>query len=206
MRRLAVLAALLLCPAAAAQSQPTLTVHASAGSVAGGTRVTLSGQTTPASTVHLYEEPYPFGAPHLAQTTTAAADGTFAFEVFPSRNTRYRVAIAGASASTEVDVIGKAIVKVRKLPLGQAMVTIVVFHPSDLDWAHRRVSWLFTSGGGHFAAQPATSTRPLSPYVVVLRTVVTLPAGRFRFRACFHAPGDHARLDPLRPPGCTGVG
>jgi hypothetical protein len=46
----------------------------------------------------------------------------------------------------------------------------------------------------------------LSPYVTLLHTEVTLPAGRFRWRACFHARGDHALLNPRRPRGCTGRG
>jgi hypothetical protein len=46
----------------------------------------------------------------------------------------------------------------------------------------------------------------LSPHVIVLYTSVALPAGHYRWRACFHARGDRAMADPERPSGCTGYG
>jgi hypothetical protein len=54
--------------------------------------------------------------------------------------------------------------------------------------------------------EPSTQTRRLSPYVVKLTTTVALPAGHFRWRACFRAPGDQALLSLRRPPGCSGRG
>ena len=42
--------------------------------------------------------------------------------------------------------------------------------------------------------------------MIVLYTSVALPAGDYRWRACFHAPGDLAVADPERPSGCTGFG
>jgi hypothetical protein len=69
------------------------------------------------------------------------------------------------------------------------------------------VAWSFASpAGSGFRPGAVTRVRRLSPYVAVLRTTVPLPAGSFRFRACFHASGDHGLLDPLRPPGCAGRG
>ena len=57
-----------------------------------------------------------------------------------------------------------------------------------------------------FRPAPPTRTVKLSPYVIVLYTSVALPAGDYRWRACFHAPGDLAVADPERPSGCTGFG
>jgi hypothetical protein len=42
--------------------------------------------------------------------------------------------------------------------------------------------------------------------LVSLDTTVALPAGHFRWRACFHAADDEAILDEGHPPGCTGRG
>jgi hypothetical protein len=127
----------------------------------------------------------------------------------PDRNIRYRVTLAGTNVSATVNVAVAAltITKVRPLPLGRAGVTIVVFHPRDLHWGHVTVHWSFASpAGGPFQSAPSTRAYRLSPYVAVLSTSVALPAGSFRFRACFHAPGAGALLDPQRPPDCTGRG
>jgi hypothetical protein len=153
--------------------------------------------------------PYPFSAPRLLATTTLSAAHGFSFTVRPDRDTQYRVRVSGtgSSASITVMVVDPSFVKVRALSLGRAEVTVVAFHPRDLPWAGARVAWSFASpAGSPFRPGAATSVRRLSPYVAVLRTTVLLPAGSFRFRACFNAPGDHALLDPLRPSGCTGRG
>ena len=174
--------------------------------------MTLSGVVTGApagSGVQLFASPYPYQLLRLARATTTAADGTFSFTVYPDRDTRYEALLVGTSASTTIElaVTGLTVTKVLALPLGQAEVTIVVFHPRDLRWADARVSWSFATGRrGPFMPAPQTRTMQLSPYVVVLRKRINLPAGPFRFRACFHAPGDQALLNPQRPPGCAGRG
>jgi hypothetical protein len=82
-----------------------------------------------------------------------------------------------------------------------------VFHPRDLHWGHVPVRWSFATGfRGRFARGPSTRTVRLSAYVIVLSTTIALPAGHFRWQACFRAPGDHALADPRRPPGCAGRG
>jgi len=210
-----VLAGLVLaigCCGQAEAASPAVSLHASTAKVQSGSPVTLSGTVTSApagAVVRLYASAYPYPVASLLRTTTSGADGSFSFTAHPDRSTRYRVTVVGttARALVQVGVIGKAIVKVRALPLGQAMVTVVVFHPRDLLWGGARVSWSFASGThGGFVGAPGTDTRTLSPYVTILRTEVALPAGPFRFQACFHAPGDQALLDPQTPPGCTGLG
>jgi hypothetical protein len=172
----------------------------------------LSGSVTgaPAGTaVQLYASPYPYRVPMLVRTTVTSAAGSFSFIVFPDRNTRYRVVLPGTSteALINVGVVGFVVTKVKALPLGQAQVTLLVFHPPDLPWNGVRVHWSFASGfRGPFNQGVVTRTRRLSRYVTLLRATVTLPAGHFRWRACFHARGDQAQLSPRRPPGCTGRG
>ncbi len=117
------------------------------------------------------------------------------------------VAVALLAAAPAGADTARTITKLRALPLGRAQVTIVVFHPPDLNWNDATVTWSFASGRhGRFIRAASTRSRRLSPAVTVLRTIVALPAGRYRFRACFHAPGDHALPNPRRPPGCSGRG
>jgi hypothetical protein len=163
------------------------------------------------TTVRLSASPYPYGRANPVATAITGAGGAFRFRLRPDRDTRYRVSApdlpAVAPATFEVAVAGKVVVNLAHRPLGRAAVTIVAFHPRDLHWAGATVRWQFAAGAhGRFAARTATQTRRLSPYVVVARTTVALPAGRYRFRACFHAPGERALADPGAPPGCTGRG
>jgi hypothetical protein len=178
-----------------------------------GHRVILSGQATgvPAgSLVQLYSSAYPYSVVLPAGMTATGEDGSFSFAAFPDVDTRYRVTVtegSAASALVQVGVTGVVRTRVKALSLGRARVTIVVFHPGDLRWGDARTSWWFASGyHGEFTLAPATHTVRLGRYVTVLSTTVTLPAGHFRWRACFHARGDHALENPRRPPGCTGRG
>ena len=178
-----------------------------------GHRVVLVGQSAgvpTGSVVKLYGSAYPFSAATLVQTAVLGEDGSFSFAVFPDRDTRYWATVASGMASSpqvRVDVTGVVLTRVKALSLGRAHVTIVVFHPKDLRWGDARTSWWFASADhGRFTRAPATRTLRLSRHVIVLSTTVTLPAGRFRWGACFHAPGDHALEDPGRPPGCSGRG
>ena len=190
----------------------SITLKASPAQVQSGHPVTLSGQTTgapPGTTVQLYKSPYPYPVAKLVRTTVTGATGSFSFTVFPDRDARYHVTLAGttANALVAIGVSGRTSTSVSALPLGQAGVTLLVYHPRDLRWGDARVRWSFAPGfHGRFVGEPATLTRRLIPYVIELTTSLTLPAGHFRWRACFHARGDHALLNPRRPPGCTGRG
>ncbi|HWF36141.1 MAG TPA: hypothetical protein VG295_12255, partial [Solirubrobacteraceae bacterium] len=189
-----------------------ISVTASPSQVDAGQPVTLSGQVTGAATasvVSLFTSPYPYPVARLATTTTTASDGSFVFTVRPDRSTRYRVVLAGTSVSAlaSVAVVGKVVTRVRALALGQADVKLLVFHPRDLQWEGARVRWsLATGSGARFVSAPSTRTVRLSPYVTVVKTTMSLPAGQFRWRACFHARGDGALRSPSHPPGCTGWG
>ena len=157
----------------------------------------------------LYERPYPYRVMRPVGRTVTAANGSFAFIVFPDRDASYSAILVGtrSRAVVRVAVTGRTITKLKALPLGRAKVTLVVFHPRDLRWGHARVRWSFATGlHRRFVAAPSTRTLRLSPYVIVLSTTVVLPAGHFRWQACFSAPGDHALADPRRAPGCAGRG
>ncbi|MGH2866516.1 MAG: hypothetical protein ACRDNK_02965, partial [Solirubrobacteraceae bacterium] len=194
--------------AASAQPAPTISLTAASEAVPSGASVVLSGTATgtaPASPVTLYARPYPYtGAPKAVESTVTDATGGFSFPVTPSQNTRYSASLGstGPEATVTLGVIGQTVTKLRALPLGRALVTVVVFHPRGLHWGHALVHWSFASGRhGRFAFTAPTRAITLSPSATVLRTVVTLPAGQYRFRACFAPPRAAALLNPRRPPG-----
>jgi hypothetical protein len=142
-------------------------------------------------------------------TITPDANGNFSFTVSPALDTKYQVTLAGTSAqaSVQVAVVGRLTVRVKALSLGRAGITIHAYHPSSLHWGKRPVRWSFAEGqSSHFAAGTPTKTRDLSPTLTSLYTTVALPAGRFRFRACFHATDDQALVNEQKPPGCNGRG
>lgn len=205
---------LLWVPAPARAQPPVLpiTLTASPSSTISGQRVTLSGQTrnTPAgSEVQLYASPYPYRVRAPVAVTHTNPDGSFSFTEYPGRNIRYRVRLVGttATATVRVDVAARSIIRAKPVPLGRAKVLIVVFHPKDLHWGHALVKWSFASGRhGRFVPAPATRTVKLSPHAIVLYTSVALPAGHYRWRACFRTRSGRAMADPGRPSGCTGFG
>jgi hypothetical protein len=200
-------------PTAVAVAQPpqTLTLHASPALLTHHVPVVLAGTAAgaaPGTDIDLDQSPYPYRTRSQVASTVTDAQGNFSFTVSPDRNTRY-IAVepsTGAEVTVQVDVENKTVIKVRALTLGRAMVTILVFHPRNLNWNRARVHWWFASGGGRFAPAPSTLSRKLSPFVTLLRAIVTLPAGHFRWRACFGARGVSAFVDPGRPRGCGGLG
>jgi hypothetical protein len=195
----------------ASAASSTVSLQASHRQLTSAGQVTLSGIATAlaGTTVTLEASPYPFTTPSVLGTTATAGDGSFSFSTRPDRDTRYQATLADGehSLAVEVDVGGLTVTKVKALSLGRAQVTVVVFHPRDLHWGQARVSWSFASPPhSRFATAPQTTVYRLSPYVIVLKATVGLPAGRFAWRACFHAPGAQALANPRRPPGCTGRG
>lgn len=195
-----------------ATASAALTVTSSASSVTAGQAVTLSGRVSsvPAATeVRLYETAYPYPPATLVRATATTADGSFSFTVSPDRNVRYRLLVpsTGDVAAAAIRVAGRVIVKVRALPFGIAGVTILVFHPPDLRWAGTTVHWDFAGGGSrNYLAAPASTAHRLGPHIAALSTQIALPAGRFRFRACFHPGNAHAFYDAVSVPECSGLG
>src|ERR1700733_6788330 len=79
------------------------------------------------------------------------------------------------------------------LSLGRVRLDLVSHHPTGLRWDGREVSWYVGSGRGQLERVGSTRTREARPGVTRATTVLTLPrAGRFRFAACFAAPGQDA--------------
>lgn len=193
-------------------TQPAVALAAYPRHVRSGHPVQLNGRVIDSlgrRLVSLYASPYPYPVASIVATVVARADGSFSFRVQPDRNTRYRVILAGtpARALVQVSVADAVQIKLDALPLGRAKVTIVVGHPRDLRWGGARVRWSFALGSRRrFFAEPATRTRESRPGLTVLSTSVALPAGGFRFRACFETSGAGALLDPGRPPDCSGRG
>ena len=211
------MAALLAASTAAAAAPnpvlgPAVLLAASPWHVQAGHSVQLKGRVVDPlgrRLVLLFRSAYPYPVATEIGSMLAAADGSFAFTVTPDRNTRYRVTLAGSptGAMVQVGVAYPVRTTVKALPLGRAAVTITVAHPGDLHWGRAPVHWSFAEGfHGRFAGAPTTRTRDARPGVTVISETVALAAGHFRFRACFHAPGDGAVLDAGDPPGCSGRG
>ncbi len=197
--------------AASAAAAPSLTLHVSTTQLRSHQPVTVSGVVpgAPAGTpVTVDDDPY--GKPAIVLTTsTTDATGDFHIISEPDRTSWFRaVATVGgtqlSSAMVKVGVSDRSDTRVRGISLGRAAVTILVYHPKDLRWNGALARWRFVSGGQTTGAQ--IRTKRLSPYVTMLRVLVALPAGHFRWRVCFYAPDDQALLDAGRPSTCKGRG
>jgi hypothetical protein len=200
----------LACSAPASAQSPSITLKASSTTARSGSQVTLTGQTTaiaPATEIILFQSAYPYTSETQAATASTDDGGAFTFTVSPVLDTRYRAVISGTSMDAEVQiaVTDTVVVHVKALPLGRAAIRVLVYHPSGLPWAGRRVRWSFATGS-RFHGAPSTLTRRLGADLIALHTTVTLPAGRFRWRACFNAEDDQGLVDNQRPPGCSGRG
>jgi hypothetical protein len=86
-----------------------------------------------------------------------------------------------------VDEVVRTHVSYRRL--GRARVVIRSSHPADLEWGGHRVRWYVSPGSRHHLQRvEVTRTHTASPGVTRLRATFAVPAGRFRFAACFRAP------------------
>lgn len=190
---------------------PAISLAASPTQITSGQQVVLSGtvtgETAP-SHVQLYSRPYPYQTATLVGATTTASDGSYSFTEKPVRNTRYQVRLVGANASARIqlDVIGRVKERAKAIPLGRAKVVIIVYHPYGLAWRNGTVDWSFASGSSGFQPGPTTKPIRLGNHKLELEVRTPLPAGSYRWQACFHAPGDHALTSAHPPPGCHGQG
>src|SRR5919198_1037891 len=113
--------------------------------------------------VQLQADPYPYGKFAAQASVVTAPDGTYAFKVFPARNTRYRVALREApgvrSAPVAVTVDELTESRIHYESPGRAEVIFRSGHPADLDWGHRRVRWYLSRGStDHLRRVKATRT------------------------------------------------
>ncbi|HEY5188347.1 MAG TPA: hypothetical protein VII87_04885, partial [Solirubrobacteraceae bacterium] len=189
-----------------AQTVPAATLRARPANISAGHGLRLTGQlgAFPAGTVlSLDASPYPFRHTTPLKRIDPSAAASFAITVWPDRTTAYSLSAPDGTtlARTVVGVLGRTLIKAHALTLGRARVTLVIFHPRDLPWNGARVRWWFASGHGPYRAAPDSRTRRLSPFVTTVRTTIALPAGGYRFRACFDVPKAQALLDPRRSRG-----
>ena len=192
-------------------ANPRISLTASPARVTIGRPVALSGKVRGEVTsvkVVLYARPYPYTKPVLAATTTTAPNGSYSFRVRPDRRTRYRAYVLGTTshALATVTVLTRVVAYERALPLGRAKIVVVVIHPRNVAWRRAKVDWWFAPGRSHFFRGVRTRAHRLSPTKLVLVSTRALPAGFYKWRACFHAPNDQALADPRPAPGCTGQG
>ena len=193
------------------QSAPALSLHASTTHARSHLPLRLTGNlqgAPPGTTVLVYASPYPYRNHVLIARLVPGPTGSFTATAYPVRNTRFRatatVAPGSVSAVVQVRVADRTDVRVQALTGGRALIAIFIYHPRDLSWNGFTARWRVRSAGRQFAS--STLTRRLGPYVTMLRTVLTLPAGRFVWRVCFYAPADQALDDLTRPATCLGRG
>ncbi|MDQ6819340.1 MAG: hypothetical protein M3076_03200 [Actinomycetota bacterium] len=195
--------------AAAQTPPPAISLTVSPAQITGVGAVALTGVAPGAamgSSIDVYASPYPYTASTPVGTAFTDAQGAFSLTSRADRNTRYRAVLAstGAVAVAAVGVVAKTIIRARALKLGRAMVTVLIFHPSDLNWNGARTQWTLSAPGQSLTLTGRTSR--LSRYVTLMRIIVPLPAGRFRWRVCFSVPEAGALLDPQRPARCSRLG
>jgi hypothetical protein len=193
------------------QGALALSLHASTPHARSHRPLRLTGNlqgAPPGTVVSVYAAEYPYRQHVLVARLVPGPTGSFTATAYPVRNTRFRAtaSIAGRSVSSivRVRVRDRTDVDVQALTGGRARIQILIYHPRDLRWNGFTARWRIASAGQQFAS--STLTRRLSPYVTMLRTVLTLPAGRFGWRVCFYAPADQALDDLTRPATCLGRG
>jgi hypothetical protein len=210
---LAGLSPALLGAATAAPSTPTLSAHAHRSEIRFKSSTRISGKLADSAasagqTVELRADPYPYGSYVHGPSTKTGADGSYSFRVGPSRNTRYRLAVASPPAVrsriVRLTVGERVATRITYLPRGRAWIVIRSRHPADLRWGGERVAWYVSSGlNGPIKRVEATRTREAKPGLTRLAASVPIPAGRFRFAACFKREPKGAMGSPGSHPGCS---
>jgi hypothetical protein len=202
---------LLLGAAPASSAAASISLSAAPAQIRAGQTVTLSGQVAgaPAGTaVNLFVSPYPYRHPDLLATVAVSAAGAFSYNTTPERNATYQAKLSDGSASPRARVVVRyrTITRVRAITLGRAEVTVLVFHPAGLHWNRAPVRWSFGGAHGGLRVSATNRSRRLGPHITVLRMTIALPAGRFRFLACFTPPQQGAIGDPDQSGKCRGRG
>ena len=155
----------------------------------------------------LEADAYPYGSFVRAASRNTAADGSYRFPVSPSRNTRYRVALRSTpgvrSGTASVTVDEDVASSVRYRTPGRATIVIRSEHPPGLDWGDRRVRW-YLSPTSLAKLHRVDAGRTSTPRrgVTRMETTVQVPAGRFRFAACFQAQSLGAMGPRVARPRC----
>ena len=157
--------------------------------------------------VDLLADPYPYGSFVTEASRTTAADGSYSFRVTPGRNTRYRVALHGTpgvrSDMTAVTVDELVATSVRYETPGRARTVIQSRHPADLKWGNKHVRWYLSPGPrSKLRRVDGGRTTTPRPGVTRMKTTLEVPAGRFRFAACFDARSLAAMGRPAERPRC----
>jgi hypothetical protein len=155
----------------------------------------------------LEADPYPYGSFVRRASRASAADGSYRFPVSPSLNTRYRVALHSSpgvrSDTAPITVDEDVTSSVRYQTPGRATIIIRSEHPAGLDWGNRRVRWYLSPGSrAKLHRVDAGHTSTPRPGVTRMETTVEVPAGRFRFAACFQAQSLGAMGPPAARPRC----
>jgi beta-lactamase class A len=194
-------------PAAFGGGSPALTAHLAPKTIVFGASLNvsgaLSGETLGNGNQPLDLKGKPYGASRFSTvaTTSTATDGSYTFAVAPDRNTRYRVVTESAPVTRSPTLAATVTERVRQAiaypPLGRARASFVSRHPTDLHWGGRTVYWfLAPRSSKSFSLVAKTRTTEATAGVTRFRAVFPVPAGPFRYVACFGAPGRRAMDGP----------
>jgi hypothetical protein len=202
-----------LATASAATAATQISAAAGRGEIPFTSSTDVSGEVTGHSggdgglAVDLQADPYPYGSFESESSRTTAADGSYRFPVTPDRNTRYRVALHGMpvvrSGTVAVTVDEKVATSVHYETPGRARIVIQSRHPADLNWGNQHVRW-YLSPGPRSKLHRVDGGRTLTPHpgVTRMKTTLEVPAGGFRFAACFEARSLAAMGPPAARPRC----
>jgi hypothetical protein len=188
-----VLALVAASPATASAQSLSIRTHRAEIRFEKSTRVSgtlTNGAASAGKTIEVQTDPFPFHSFGPGPTTTTGSDGSYSFRVSPGRNTRYRAAFEGSagihSRAVQVSVDERVRIRVRYPPHGRARLVIRSRHPADLRWGGERAVWYVSSGRrAPMRRVKATRTREVKPGLTRLAATVPVPAGPFRFAACF---------------------
>ena len=197
---------LLYAPMAAVALAPTTTVATPAAIRFGqatritGTLTDASGMPHARALAQLQQNPYPYKGFVDAAHVITDANGTFAFEVRPDRNTRFRVVEPGGPATAvpevAVTVALRGVLRSRKLGPGRVRLSLLIRHSGHFGWRRERVYWYVRRTASR-VFKLAARTRAGEPRrgTTVASATITPPARRFVFRACMQ-PTDLAGVGP----------
>lgn len=168
------------------------------GAVAVAGRLVESGVAVAGAPLALQVESYPFRGFQTIARQASAEDGSFAFAALhPDRNTKLRVVLESAPASTSaelaVTVDPQVATNARLLGPGRTLLSIRLRHTVHAGSAAASASW-FVAGRGTrvFRLAGVTPTRELEPGLSYASLTIDPPSRHFAYRVCLNPGWEHA--------------
>ena len=165
--------------------------------------------------MRLYASPYPISGREAPRAPRSRrADGSYSFTVHSGPRTRATGSLVPGTRATRAGPGGRDRTRDRqgpaRVPLGRALVTIVVFHPRDLRLGRRARALVVRERRPRARSQPPPR-RERSPAQPVRRGAAhrrsRCPPGRFASAHASTPPGARRAARPrARPPAAVGCG